>query len=106
MKKPIIGTAFFNDKIKGTINFYENIKDKNVKIEINLIGFEKNKTHAIHIHEAGDLSDNCMGACSHFNPYNKNHGGKDSKERHVGDLGNIKSDKNGCIKMILIFILI
>ena len=64
---------------------------------INLEGLPKNSTHAIHIHEAGDLSDDCTSACSHFNPFNKNHGGINSKERHVGDLGNISTDKNGKI---------
>lgn len=94
----IIAIAFFNDsKIKGTIHFYEN--DKNVLIDINLKGFKKNSTHAIHIHEAGDLSDNCTSTCSHFNPYNKNHGGLNSKERHVGDLGNIISDEHGIVNM-------
>ena len=47
----------------------------------------KNSTHGIHVHEAGDLTHNCMGACSHFNPYNKKHGGPKSSERHVGDIG-------------------
>jgi len=51
-----------------------------------------------HIHEAGDLSEKCMGACAHFNPYNKKHGGPTSKERHVGDLGNIRFDARGVAK--------
>lgn len=101
-KKNISGIACFNEKkIKGTIQFHENNKDNSVTIKINLTGFKKNSIHAMHIHEAGDLRNNCMGACSHFNPYNKNHGGIDSKERHVGDLGNIKSDKDGNVMMIL-----
>ena len=101
-KKNISGIACLNEKkIKGTIQFYENLKDNTVIIKINLEGFKKNSTHAMHIHEAGDLRDNCMGACAHFNPYNKNHGGINSKERHVGDLGNIVSDEHGNVKMVL-----
>jgi len=88
--------CFQNGKIKGTIEFNET-ENKKVLMKINLEGLPKNSTHGIHIHEAGDLRDNCIAACAHFNPYNKNHGGIHSKERHVGDLGNITCDKNGKI---------
>jgi Cu-Zn family superoxide dismutase len=88
-------------KIKGTIHFREDIKAKTVVIELDLCGLPKNSVHAFHIHEAGDLTDSCTSACAHFNPYHKNHGGISSKERHVGDLGNIKSDGSGCVKCVI-----
>ena len=49
--------------------------------------------HGFHIHTYGDLTDGCDSACAHFNPDNTEHGGLDSKIRHLGDLGNISSEK-------------
>ena len=51
--------------------------------------------HAIHIHETGDMRKGCMSLKAHYNPHNKNHGGPNDKDRHVGDFGNITADKNG-----------
>jgi Cu-Zn family superoxide dismutase len=91
--------AFFNEKkIKGSVIFIEDLKKKDVIIDINLSGLKKNALMGFHVHEAGDLSDGCMSACAHFNPYGKNHGGIDSKERHVGDLGNLVTDSQGNAK--------
>jgi Cu-Zn family superoxide dismutase len=97
-QKNISAIAYLNSDIKGSIYFIEN-QDKNiVTVKLNLSGLPKNKELGFHIHAAGDLSDGCTSACAHFNPFNTIHGGKDSKERHVGDLGNITTDKNGnCI---------
>ncbi len=90
-------TLFDHPHIKGIVEFEE--KGTKVVIKGNLKSTKyKNSSHGIHIHEAGDLSDKCMGACAHFNPYNKKHGGPTSKERHVGDLGNIRFDARGVAK--------
>jgi len=90
-------TLFDHPHIKGTVEFEE--KGTKVLIKGNLKSTKyKNSSHGFHIHEAGDLSDKCMGACAHFNPYGKKHGGPTSKERHVGDLGNIRFDARGVAK--------
>lgn len=83
--------------ISGHIEFIQEEK-KNVIIKVNVSGLKPGK-HGFHIHEAGDLTDSCATACKHFNPTNKNHGGPNDKERHVGDLGNIISNKNGISKV-------
>ena len=88
--------ATLNSKnCKGTITFIE--KKKYVEIVIDLYNL-KPGLHGFHIHEAGNLSDGCQSCCAHFNPSNKNHGGPNSNNRHVGDLGNIEANKNGICK--------
>ena len=99
--KTIAIAVFHHSKIKGTVEFTE-LNSKQVRVFVQLSGFGRHKTHAIHIHEAGDLSDPCTSTCAHFNPFHKNHGGIRSKERHVGDLGNITSDEHGNVHMEII----
>jgi Cu-Zn family superoxide dismutase len=96
--KKTIAIAYINDtKIKGTVYFYENSDD--VNIEIDIAGLPQNSKLGFHIHEAGDLTDGCMSACAHLNPFHKTHGAPHSKIRHVGDLGNITTDAAGVCKM-------
>ncbi len=52
--------------------------------------------HAFHVHEKGDCSaPDAKSAGAHFNPTSKNHGARESADRHVGDLGNFKADPYG-----------
>ena len=85
--------AVFDKKIKGTVRFIED--GDSVLIHIDIRGLKKNWKHGFHVHECGDMSNQCESMCAHFNPYGCEHGGPDDKERHVGDLGNLVTDKNG-----------
>jgi len=96
-KKPVCAIAVFDGKIKGYVKFTEDLKNKYVIIDIHLSGLKKNSFHGFHVHQAGDLTDKCESMCAHFNPYGKKHGCPGMKERHVGDLGNLATDKNGCV---------
>jgi|LakMenE01Jun11ns_1017448.scaffolds.fasta_scaffold9901355_2 Cu-Zn family superoxide dismutase len=94
--KPITAIAVFNGPtIKGTVKFTEDHNSGQVQIDVNLVGLKKNALHGFHVHESGDLTDKCESMCAHFNPFKKNHGCPGKKERHVGDLGNLKTDAKG-----------
>jgi len=80
--------------VKGTVHFRDTADGVVIMYDIDGLA---DGEHGFHIHEYGDLTDGCDSACAHFNPFNKNHGGLDSAERHEGDLGNITS-KNGKAK--------
>jgi superoxide dismutase, Cu-Zn family len=101
MVKLIKAIAVINSKkCVGTVEFEELPNKKDIKIKINLTNI-KTGLHGFHIHETGNLIEGCSSCCSHFNPLNTAHGGKDSKERHIGDLGNIVSNsKNVCNQII------
>ena len=99
-KNPVSAIAVFNEKkVKGIVRFVEELSKDEVVIDFDIIGLKKNALHGFHVHECGDMSDHCESMCAHFNPFGKDHGGKNSKTRHVGDLGNLQSDENGCAKL-------
>lgn len=102
----IKAVCIIDGKCKGTIEFEEyTVNKKNnirhTKIKIHIKNLQKNSTHAIHIHESGDTRRGCSSLGSHYNPFNKTHGGHDDKIRHVGDLGNIVANKHGEVNMII-----
>ena len=102
-KNPIHAIAVYNQgPILGTVRFMEDLQNKDVIIQIKISGLNKSSFHGFHIHESGDLSDKCESMCAHFNPYQKNHGCPGTKERHVGDLGNLVTNKKGQAKYSII----
>ena len=78
--------------ISGTI-YLEEVNDL-----VRIYGTVTNLTpgkHGFHIHESADLTQCCTSLKAHYNPTNSVHGGPNSKNRHVGDLGNIIADEKG-----------
>lgn len=81
-------------KIKGTVTFIPQGEEILASIKIN--GLKPNSSHGIHIHEVGKCDGpDFESAGDHFNPGGHNHGGPQSKQKHLGDLGNINTDKKG-----------
>ena len=91
--KKIKAIAVFSDTIKGTVKFTED--NNKIIIDVSVSGLKPNSLHGFHVHEAGDLTDRCMSMCSHFNPYNMTHGCPGMKNRHIGDLGNLRTNNKG-----------
>jgi len=92
--------VFDGKRIKGHVYFVENNTRNCVDIHVDIQGLKRNAQHGFHIHEYGDLSEGCESMCAHFNPLGKKHGGPESQERHVGDLGNLITDKDGVARYI------
>merc|ERR1719348_2286697 len=55
--------------------------------------------HGFHVHEKGELGNQCKDAGGHYNPHNKQHGGLAADMRHEGDFGNIVADEKKTAKI-------
>jgi len=83
-----------DSKATGTVTF-EQSSNGVTTITGELQNLDPLASRGFHIHQFGDLTGGCMSAGPHFNPYALHHGAPTDKERHVGDLGNIKTDEFG-----------
>jgi Cu-Zn family superoxide dismutase len=94
MRAIVIFDPKINNNISGTILFHQPTSYHPVCIQFNLKGFNPYSTHAVHIHEFGDLSQGCLSLGGHFNPTKKEHS---CYERgHAGDLfNNFQTDAKG-----------
>ena len=82
----------------GYVSFFQCCQSHPTLVTFTLKNFEMVSTHAIHIHEFGDLSDGCKSLGPHYNPYHTTHGSMEypKKERHAGDLiNNFTTNKKG-----------
>ncbi len=81
---------------EGTVKFSPGQDNREIKVRVELEGLEPGP-HGLHIHEVGDCSaDDASSAGDHFNPYDAPHGAPEAAEHHVGDMGNIEADEDGC----------
>ena len=93
MKLTCILSGTKDSNVKGTLTFTQD--GKKVKVKGTIDGLTPG-LHGIHIHENGDCSSpDFTSAGNHFNPNKGQHGDMNKMESHMGDMGNIKADKNG-----------
>jgi len=84
--------------VSGIVHFTQESEDGPTTISYEITGNDANGTKGFHIHTLGDNTNGCTSAGPHYNPYNKNHGAPEDSERHVGDMGNVKTDGQGVAK--------
>lgn len=81
-------------EVSGVIEFSEGFGE--VKVVARLKGLPPDSEHGFHIHEFGDCrAVNASSAGGHYNPTSAPHGGPEAEAQHIGDLGNIRSNKKG-----------
>ena len=82
-------------KVQGWVHFHKT-KHKKVQVTAEIKGLQPNKKHGFHIHQYGDCRENGKNAGGHLS-YHKDslHGSPNSKEKHMGDMGNLISGKTG-----------
>ncbi len=70
-----------------------------VRINVNVSGLTPG-LHGIHIHEKGNCTvPSFTSAGKHYNPLGKEHGLKNPKGPHAGDLPNLEVDEDGTAHM-------
>ncbi|KAK7192078.1 superoxide dismutase [Paraphaeosphaeria sporulosa] len=97
------GTALFavlrgDSNVKGTVTFEQENESSPTSISWDITGHDANAERGMHVHAFGDNTNGCTSAGPHFNPYGKEHGAPSDENRHVGDLGNFKTDGQGNAK--------
>jgi Cu-Zn family superoxide dismutase len=79
--------------VSGTVTFTQ-VAD-GVQISADIENLTPGK-HGFHIHELGDCTAaDATSAGGHYNPDAYPHAGPQSKQRHMGDLGNLEADTFG-----------
>ena len=83
-----------NSKITGSVRITKKA-EKSILVSAHITGLKPQKKYGFHIHQYGDCREGGKKAGTHLNPYHAEHGSHDSKNRHMGDLGNLESDAKG-----------
>ncbi|ANZ77636.1 BA75_04526T0 [Komagataella pastoris] len=87
--------------VGGTVVFEQSSESGPTTITYDIKGNSPNAERGFHIHQFGDNTNGCTSAGPHFNPFGKTHGAPTDEARHVGDLGNLKTDAEGVAKGVI-----
>ncbi|XP_055987925.1 copper chaperone for superoxide dismutase [Sorex fumeus] len=79
--------------VQGVVRFLQ-LSPERCLIEGTIDGLEPG-LHGLHVHQFGDLTNDCSSCGEHFNPDGASHGGPQDAERHRGDLGNVCANADG-----------
>ncbi|QSZ35392.1 hypothetical protein DSL72_008262 [Monilinia vaccinii-corymbosi] len=90
-----VATVRGDSKISGTVTFEQANESAPTTISWNITGNDPNAERGMHVHQFGDNTNGCTSAGPHFNPHGQTHGAPTDEVRHVGDLGNFKTDAQG-----------
>ncbi|GHJ84462.1 hypothetical protein NliqN6_0864 [Naganishia liquefaciens] len=85
--------------VQGVITFTQESSGGPVTVSGEIKNMDANAQRGFHVHQFGDNSNGCTSAGPHFNPTGTNHGDRTAEVRHVGDLGNVKTDASGVAKV-------
>ncbi len=82
------------NKAHGTVTLTQ--MGDGVMVEATVMGLQPNSTHAIHVHQYGNVtSADGMAAGSHYDPRGHEHALADTVQGHAGDFGNLEADAKG-----------
>ncbi|KAF7927483.1 uncharacterized protein EAE98_005865 [Botrytis deweyae] len=87
-----VATVRGDSKISGTVTFEQSEENSPTTITWNITGNDANAERGMHVHQFGDNTNGCTSA---VNPHGQTHGAPTDEVRHVGDLGNFKTDAQG-----------
>ncbi|KAM5247939.1 copper chaperone for superoxide dismutase [Ctenodactylus gundi] len=79
--------------VQGVVRFLQ-LTPEQCLIEGTIDGLQPG-LHGLHVHQYGDLTNDCNSCGDHFNPDGTSHGGPQDLDRHRGDLGNVHADADG-----------
>lgn len=82
-----------NSSVTGVIIFTQKVPEKGITITGTIRGLKPAGRHGFHIHQFGNLTDGCVSAGPHYNPFKFNHSSHDDIHRHAGDFGNVDADQ-------------
>uniref|UniRef100_A0A4X2KZ63 Superoxide dismutase copper/zinc binding domain-containing protein n=1 Tax=Vombatus ursinus TaxID=29139 RepID=A0A4X2KZ63_VOMUR len=79
--------------VQGVVRFLQACPQRCL-IEGTIDGLEPGP-HGLHVHQYGDLTQNCASCGDYFNPEGMPHGGPKDTLQHLGDLGNVCASADG-----------